>query len=79
VATAACVRLGFWQLDRYRLKQKLNAERAATLSAAPIPWDGSTTIPDVLGRRLAVSAVTTPPFTSFWRIASAKGRPASRW
>ena len=55
VATAACVRLGFWQLDRYRLKQKLNAERAATLSAAPIPWDGSTTSPDVLGRRLAVS------------------------
>jgi len=36
VGTAACVRLGFWQLSRWHEKQRLNAEFRAAMTSTPI-------------------------------------------
>lgn len=54
VAAAICVRLGIWQLSRYQQKQRLNAERAARLAEPPVLWDGTASMSDLTGRRIAL-------------------------
>jgi surfeit locus 1 family protein len=53
-AAALCVRLGFWQLARYRYKQGLEAARKRALAAAPLTWDGSSIDLDRLRERRVV-------------------------
>jgi surfeit locus 1 family protein len=51
--SALCVRLGVWQLERWREKQSLNAAARAALAHPPVEWpDGPTQ--DLEGRRVIV-------------------------
>ncbi len=43
IVAAACVRLGFWQLDRLAQRRALNARIEARMAAAPIPLVGPIT------------------------------------
>jgi surfeit locus 1 family protein len=53
VMASVCVRLGFWQLARWREKQALNARQRAALAEAPLraPWPRSQ---EVAGRVVEV-------------------------
>jgi surfeit locus 1 family protein len=39
IAAAACVRMGMWQLSRYRAKREHNAGVRAALASPAVPWD----------------------------------------
>jgi surfeit locus 1 family protein len=50
---AACVRLGFWQLDRLQQKRTLNARMRAALARPPVPF-GSMPVESLAGRRVVI-------------------------
>jgi surfeit locus 1 family protein len=50
-----CVRLGFWQIDRWHEKRRLNAEARASLETPPLELNGAPgSFESVRGRRVAV-------------------------
>jgi surfeit locus 1 family protein len=64
VALAVMVRLGLWQIDRYRQRQAFVAQVRAMQEATPLVLDGSTAVPDNLTgmEYREVSAVGTYDF-----------------
>ena len=55
VVTATCVRLGFWQIDRWHEKRRLNAEMTAALEAPVLELHGAPGgVEAVRGRRVAI-------------------------
>jgi surfeit locus 1 family protein len=53
---ALCVRLGFWQIDRWHEKRRLNAETRASLESPPLELNGApASLESVRGHRVAVS------------------------
>jgi surfeit locus 1 family protein len=54
VAAAVCVRLGFWQLSRWREKGRLNARQLSLLAAVPLERV-SVAAESSLGRRLVMA------------------------
>ena len=53
---AACVRLGFWQLDRLQQKRTLNARMRSALARPPVPF-GSMPAESLAGRRVVIRGV----------------------
>lgn len=54
VATATCIRLGLWQLDRLHEKHVLHAAQRALLAEPPLEFAALPALPPVEGRRVRV-------------------------
>ena len=65
LVVAACVRLGFWQLDRYQARGEFNAQVRAALAADPV---------DVAQAVPTETAPAEVPRADEWRTVSVTGR-----
>jgi surfeit locus 1 family protein len=72
---AACVRLGFWQLDRLGQRRERNATLLAARVRPPLEVGGSLSLDSARGRRLHARGVYDYAHGRVWRARSYEGVP----
>ena len=75
LVAGACVRLGFWQLDRLQQRRARNAELAGRLALPPIEVSNGTPVDSARQRRVAARGVFDYANEQVWGGRSFEGTP----